>query len=105
MNSVLSTRRRATSAKAFLLEYLEVSSIVGMNLTFGFSYRTLSKLFVAGLKFVALDMALFCLLLLGVPNLMGDEFFDLLVPEFRLPLIFIPLPEFFELLRPILGMF
>lgn len=76
-----------------------------MNLTFGFSYRTLSKLFVAGLKFVALDMALFCLLLLGVPNLMGDEFFDLLVPEFRLPLIFIPLPEFFELLRPILGMF
>ena len=73
-----------------------------MHPTFGFSYRTLLKFFVAGLKFVALDMAFLCLLFLGVPNFIGDEFFVSLVPKFRLPFFFIPLPEFVEHLVPVL---
>jgi hypothetical protein len=76
-----------------------------MCLTFGFTCRTLLKFFVAGLKFVALDLALFCLLFFGVPHLIGDEFFVFLLPEFRLPFFFIPLPEFVELPLPILGIF
>ena len=76
-----------------------------MQLTFGFGHRTLLRFIVAGLKFVAVDMALFFLFFFGVHNFMRDEILRFLVPEFRLPIFFIPLPTFVELLLPILGMF
>ena len=76
-----------------------------MQLTFGFGHRTLLRFIVAGLKFVAVDMALFFLFFFGVQNVVRDEIFKFLVPEFRLPIFSIPLPKFLELLLPILGMF
>jgi hypothetical protein len=72
-----------------------------MRLPFGLINRFLSKSVVLGLKFVAMDAALFCVLFFGVPNLMRVDFLVFLLPKFRLPFLFIPLPEFVD----ILGMF
>lgn len=65
-----------------------------MRPIFDFIYRLLLKVFVAGLKFVVLDIALFCLLFLGAPHLIGNDFFIFRAPEIRLPVFFIPLPSF-----------
>ena len=65
-----------------------------MRLNFDFIYRLLLKVSVTGLKFIVLDVAVFCLLFWGVPYLIGNDFLAFLVPQFRLPLFFIPLPSF-----------